>query len=144
MQNTRDFHIPCQCASPINRDNIFRRLHRVDNSLNLNSNGICNFFETCFSPKSRMEVISCHGASQEGLKKLSRFMREVTLARIMKNSCDYIPFKILSFQKVGHVTWLVSKRREYSTSIQPHYNVHKKYARLNRFQDYVGQPNPTS
>ena len=28
----------------------------------------------------------------------------------------YIPFKILSFQKVGHVTWLVSKRREYSTN----------------------------
>ena len=35
-----------------------------------------------------MEVKSCHGASQEGPKKLSRFMREVTLARIMKNSCD--------------------------------------------------------
>ena len=35
-----------------------------------------------------MEVISCHGASQEGPKKLSRFMREVTLARNMKISCD--------------------------------------------------------
>ena len=34
-----------------------------------------------------MEVISCHRASQDGPKKLSRFMREVTLARIMKNSC---------------------------------------------------------
>ena len=35
-----------------------------------------------------MEVKSCHGASQDGSKKLSRFMREVTLARIMKNSCE--------------------------------------------------------
>ena len=37
-----------------------------------------------------MEVISCHGASQDGPKKLSRFMREVTLARIMKISCELL------------------------------------------------------
>ena len=45
-----------------------------------------------------MEVISCHGASQDGPKKLSRFMREVTLARIMKNSCVWSREAFSEFQ----------------------------------------------
>ena len=53
-----------------------------------------------------MEVISCHGASQDGPKKLSRFMREVTVARIMKNSCE-----VLIDRQFLHINTMMAKDR---------------------------------